>query len=74
MVETEDQSSDYDDAPIAALVEAELYLHPWLGHMTLFLFGAMAKTRRSQFSIGRAPDRSPLACYGLRWRTINGDR
>ncbi len=46
---TEDQARDYYQALIAADVDAELYLHRWLGHMTMFLFGNEAVDRAIAF-------------------------
>ena len=46
---TEDQASDYYKALIAAGVETELYLHRWLGHMTMFLFGSDAEDKAIAF-------------------------
>jgi len=40
---TPDQPEDYYDALLANGVEAELYLHRWRGHATMFLFGGDAE-------------------------------
>ncbi len=45
----EDQATDYYDALIANGIEAELYLHRWRGHMTLFLFGGDAEDKAIAF-------------------------
>ena len=44
-----DQPRDYYDALTAAGVEAELFMHNWRGHMTMFLFGAEAERRAADF-------------------------
>jgi len=46
---TPDQPEDYYDALLAAGVDAELYLHRWRGHATMFLFGSDAETRAIDF-------------------------
>jgi acetyl esterase/lipase len=46
---TEDQAVDYYEALRAAGVEAELYLHRWRGHMSMFLFGGDAETKAIDF-------------------------
>lgn len=46
---TEDQASDYYEALRAAGIDAELYLHRWRGHMSMFLFGGDAETRAIDF-------------------------
>jgi len=46
---TEDQASDYYEALRAAGVDAELYLHRWRGHMSMFLFGGDAETKAIDF-------------------------
>ena len=49
---TPDQPEDYYDALIASGVDAELYLHRWRGHATMFLFGGDAEARAIDF-LGR---------------------
>ena len=44
-----DQSTHYYDALIDAGVDAELFLHNWYGHMTMFLFGGAAEARAIDF-------------------------
>jgi len=44
-----DQATDYYDALIAAGIPAELYLHNWHGHGSLFLFGGDAENRAIDF-------------------------
>ena len=44
-----DQPRDYYEALTAAGVEAELFMHNWRGHMTMFLFGAEAERRAADF-------------------------
>lgn len=46
---TEDQAVDYYEALRAAGVEAELYLHRWRGHMSMFLFGGDAEMKAISF-------------------------
>ena len=46
---SQDQAQDYYDALRAAGVDAELYLHNWRGHMTMFLFGGDAESRAIDF-------------------------
>jgi acetyl esterase/lipase len=46
---SQDQSRDYYDALRAAGIDAELYLHNWRGHMTMFLFGGDAESRAIDF-------------------------
>ena len=46
---TEDQAVDYYEALRAAGIEAELYLHRWRGHMSMFLFGGDAETKAINF-------------------------
>ncbi len=46
---TEDQASDYYEALRAAGIDAELYLHRWRGHMSMFLFGGDAETKAIDF-------------------------
>ena len=46
---TPDQPEDYYDALIAGGVDAELYLHRWRGHATMFLFGGDAEARAIDF-------------------------
>jgi acetyl esterase/lipase len=46
---TPDQPEDYYDALLAAGVDAELYLHRWRGHATMFLFGGDAEARAIDF-------------------------
>jgi predicted esterase len=46
---TPDQPEDYYDALLANGVEAELYLHSWRGHATMFLFGGDAEARAIDF-------------------------
>jgi dipeptidyl aminopeptidase/acylaminoacyl peptidase len=46
---TEDQAVDYYEALRAAGVEAELYLHRWRGHMSMFLFGGDAEDKAISF-------------------------
>ena len=46
---TEDQASDYYEALRAADIDAELYLHRWLGHMSMFLFGGDAEAKAIDF-------------------------
>lgn len=46
---TTDQPRDYYDALLAAGVDAELYLHNWRGHGSMFLFGSDAETRAIAF-------------------------
>lgn len=56
---TEDQAVDYFVALRAAGVYAELYLHRWLGHSTLFLFGGSAEDKAIEFlERNNAPDRA----------------
>ncbi len=43
------QATDYYDALVANGVEAELYLHRWRGHTTLFLFGGDAEDKAIAF-------------------------
>ncbi len=45
----EDQAVDYYEALRAAGIEAELYLHRWRGHMSMFLFGGDAETKAIDF-------------------------
>jgi len=45
----EDQASDYYQALRAAGVEAELYLHRWHGHISMFLFGGDAEDKAIAF-------------------------
>ncbi len=45
----DDQATDYYDALVASGVPAELYLHRWRGHMTLFLFGGDAEDKAIAF-------------------------
>lgn len=45
----EDQASDYYKALRAAGVDAELYLHRWRGHMSMFLFGGAAEDKAIAF-------------------------
>jgi acetyl esterase/lipase len=49
MLVTPDQPRDYYDALLAAGVDAELYLHRWRGHGTMFLFGGDAESRAIDF-------------------------
>jgi acetyl esterase/lipase len=46
---TPDQPEDYYAALLAAGVDAELYLHRWRGHATMFLFGGDAEARAIDF-------------------------
>ena len=46
---TEDQAVDYYEALRAAGIEAELYLHRWRGHMSMFLFGGDAEMKAIDF-------------------------
>ena len=46
---TEDQASDYYEALRAAGIDAELYLHRWRGHMSMFLFGGDAEAKAIDF-------------------------
>ncbi len=46
---TVDQSTDYYEALLAAGVDAELYLHGWREHATMFLFGGDAENRAIRF-------------------------
>jgi acetyl esterase/lipase len=46
---TEDQAVDYYEALRAAGIEAELYLHRWRGHMSMFLFGGDAEDKAISF-------------------------
>jgi acetyl esterase/lipase len=46
---TTDQPRDYYDALLAAGVDAELYLHNWRGHGSMFLFGSDAEARAIDF-------------------------
>lgn len=46
---TPDQSEDYYAALLDAGVDAELYLHNWRGHFTMFLFGGDAEDRAIDF-------------------------
>lgn len=46
---TPDQPRDYYDALIGVGVDAELYLHNWRGHGSMFLFGADAEARAIDF-------------------------
>jgi len=46
---TPDQSGDYYAALLDAGVDAELYLHNWRGHFTMFLFGGDAEDRAIDF-------------------------
>lgn len=46
---TTDQPRDYYNALITAGVDAELYLHNWRGHGTMFLFGGDAEARAIDF-------------------------
>lgn len=46
---TKDQATDYYEALTAANIDAELYLHGWREHMTMFLFGGDAEKRAIQF-------------------------
>lgn len=46
---TPDQATDYFDTLRAAGVDAELYLHEWREHMTMFLFGGHAEQRAIEF-------------------------
>ena len=50
---TPDQATDYFDALQSAGVDAELYLHDWRGHMTMFLFGGDAEARAINFLVGK---------------------
>ena len=50
---TPDQATDYFDALQAAGVDAELYLHNWRGHATMFLFGGDAEARAIDFLASR---------------------
>ena len=45
----EDQAVDYYEALRAAGIEAELYLHRWRGHMSMFLFGGDAEIKAIDF-------------------------
>ena len=45
----DDQAIDYYNLLVANDVPAELYLHRWRGHMTLFLFGDDAENRAIDF-------------------------
>ncbi|UCH39157.1 MAG: alpha/beta hydrolase [Gammaproteobacteria bacterium] len=44
-----DQATDYYKALLAAGIQAELYLHNWREHMTMFVFGGHAENRAIQF-------------------------
>lgn len=46
---TPDQATDYFDSLRTAGVDAELYLHEWREHMTMFLFGGHAEDRAIEF-------------------------
>ena len=46
---TKDQATDYFETLRAAGVDAELYLHDWREHMTMFLFGGHAEERAIRF-------------------------
>ncbi|MDH3634969.1 MAG: alpha/beta hydrolase [Gammaproteobacteria bacterium] len=46
---SEDQASDYYEALRASDVDAELYLHRWRGHMSMFLFGGDAEDKAIGF-------------------------
>ncbi len=46
---SDDQATDYYDALVAQGIDAELYLHRWRGHMTLFLFGGDAEDKAIAF-------------------------
>jgi acetyl esterase/lipase len=46
---TEDQAVDYYETLRAAGVDAELYLHRWRGHMSMFLFGGDAEDKAIAF-------------------------
>lgn len=46
---TKDQATDYYEALTAANIDAELYLHGWREHMTMFLFGGDAEKRAIHF-------------------------
>ncbi len=46
---TSDQATDYYATLRAAGVDAELYLHDWREHMTMFLFGGHAEKRAIEF-------------------------
>ncbi len=46
---TEDQAVDYYEILRAAGVDAELYLHRWRGHMSMFLFGGDAEDKAISF-------------------------
>ena len=46
---TKDQATDYYETLRAAGIDAELYLHDWREHMTMFLFGGHAEKRAIQF-------------------------
>jgi len=45
----DDQASDYYEALREAGIDAELYLHRWLGHMSMFLFGGDAEAKAIDF-------------------------
>lgn len=55
------QSRAYYDALRAAGVDAELYLHNWRGHMTMFLFGGDAERRATEFLDRKNRSRAQLA-------------
>ena len=46
---TPDQPGDYYQTLLASGVDAELYLHRWRGHATMFLFGSDAEARAIDF-------------------------
>jgi len=46
---TKDQATDYFETLRAAGIDAELYLHDWREHMTMFLFGGHAEARAIRF-------------------------
>ena len=46
---TQDQASDYYAALREAGVDAELYIHRWLGHMTLFVLGGDVEDKAIAF-------------------------
>lgn len=46
---TEDQSNDYYDVLRSAGVNAEIFLHPWRGHLSMFLFGGEAENKAIDF-------------------------
>lgn len=57
-----DQSTDYYTALRAAGIDAELYLHNWREHSTMFLFGGDAETKAIRF-LNRVNHTKSLAAF-----------